>query len=348
MAKVVLLSFAVAISVFAPLVPPASALALEWGPGIRALENKVSVVTGGTRGIGRGIALGLGEQGATVYVTGRTESELIKTAEEVTSRGGKGIAVVVDHTDTEQIRALFGKIEEEQGRLDILVNNCFSAVRGLFGEAPKKYWERDLDWWDTVNSAGLRSHYIASQIATPLMLKTAEENDGSSDSDPGLIVIVSSWGGVIPIFDAAYGVGKAAKDRMAGDLANDLKGKPLNVVSIYPGAVLTEVVAETIVNNEEASPEYKHSFAQGESTIFQGRAVAALARDPKGTSKNRNGNIVITADLGEELGFTEEDGSRPLSLRSIKYVVKDTPIGRFVPRFVKVPKWVLALVASRF
>jgi len=339
-----LLLLVLVISIIA-LLAPVRGLVLDWGPGVRALENKVSVVTGGTRGIGKGIALGLGEQGATVYVTGRTESELIKTAEEVTSRGGKGIAVVVDHTDTEQIRALFGKIEKEQGRLDILVNNCFSAVRGLFEESPKKYWERNLDWWDEVNSAGLRSHYIASQIATPLMLKTAED---LSDPDPGLIVIVSSWGGIIPIFDAAYGVGKAAKDRLAGDLANDLKGKPLNVVSIYPGAVLTEVVAETIVNNEEASAESKKSFAQSESTIFQGRAVAALARDPKGTSKNRNGKIVITADLGEELGFTEEDGTRPLSLRSIKYFIKDTPIGRFVPRFVKVPKWVLALVASRF
>jgi len=344
MSKVTFLGLA-AVGVFISYyVTSTSGMVLDWGPDVRALKNKVCVVTGATRGIGRGIALGLGEQGATVYVTGRTESDLRKTADEVTSKGGKGIPVVVDHTDTDQIRALFAQVEKEQGKLHILVNNCFSAVGGIFSELNTKYWDRDLDWWDTVNSAGLRSHYIASQIATPLLLKTAEE-DGAPE--PGLIVIVSSWGGALPLFDAAYGIGKAAKDRMAGDLANDLQGRPLHVVSLWPGAVLTETIDELVVTNAGATDEARAAFAQGESTLFQGRAVAALARDPQGTGR-RNGKIVMTADLGEELGFAEDDGTRPMTFRTVKFLAKDTPLFPLIPRFVKVPRWCIALFASRF
>lgn len=318
---------------------------LDWGPNVKALEGRVCVVTGATRGIGKGIALGLGEQGAIVYVTGRTKKDLIKTSDEITAKGGRGIPVVADHTDQKQIVSLFERVEKEQGRLDVLVNNCFSAVNGIFGDHSKKYWERDLGWWDTVNSAGLRGHYIASQLATPLMLKTAQQQD---QGDPGLIVIVSSWGGLLPLFDAAYGIGKAAKDRMAADLANDLKGKPINVVSLWPGAVKTENIQEQVLDNDGQSDANKMLFSQTESTLFQGRAVAALVRDPKGTAKKRNGKIVMTADLGEELGFTEEDGTKPMTFRTFKFHAQGTILERFIPRFLKAPKWVLTLVGSRF
>lgn len=181
---------------------------MQWQLASGKLAGKVCLVTGAARGIGRGIALGLGEQGATVYVTGRTESNLLATAEEVQKRGGKAVAVVCDHNKDDEIQRLFDQIRKDEGKLNVLVNNCFPAAQKLFETSDKKFWEKGPGWWDLVNTAGLRSHYIASQLAVPMMMPEADAGDVA------LIVTVSSFGGIGKyIFDVAYGVGKSAKVR---------------------------------------------------------------------------------------------------------------------------------------
>ena len=171
-----------------------------------SLSGKVAVVTGASRGIGKGIALGLAEAGATVYVTGRTVKEgsaplpgtIGATAEEVDRLGGKGIAVQVDHADDAQIEALFKQVKREQGGLDILVNNVFKVPDNPVWQGD--FWTHPVSIWDDMVGIGLRAHYVASRFAVPLMLGQRE---------PGLIVNVSSRGAAGYTFSVAYGVGKA-------------------------------------------------------------------------------------------------------------------------------------------
>jgi dehydrogenase/reductase SDR family protein 1 len=178
------------------------------------LAGKVAVVTGASRGVGRGIALGLGEAGATVYVTGRTVEEgaahwpgtIGATAEAVSALGGRGIAVRCDHRDDAAIAALFAQVEAEQGRLDVLVNNVYS-IPGLETPGGVPFWELPLDVWDHIHTVGLRAHFVASRCAAPRMIA-----QGS-----GLIVNVSSAGGARYLFNVAYGAAKAALERLAAD-----------------------------------------------------------------------------------------------------------------------------------
>ena len=267
-----------------------------------SLAGKVVCVTGGSRGIGRGIALGLAEHGATVYVTGRsmddasvTESELGGTVRsvcaEIDALGGRGIPMKVDHADDSQVADLFRDIEAQAGRLDILVNNAFqvpcnprtgkSETEFLF----RNYWEQPGWFWDQVINVGLRSHYIASCYATPLMLRTAaqfycadtnvrdddiNDNRGSDGRSPPLpsirpqqqkrplIAHVSSFGGASYSFNVAYGVGKAGVDRMAKDMHIELEKHHASQVqqqrshpavaciSLYPGIVRTERMREIL------------------------------------------------------------------------------------------------------
>jgi NAD(P)-dependent dehydrogenase (short-subunit alcohol dehydrogenase family) len=195
------------------------------------LKGKVALVTGASRGIGKGIAIGLGEAGALVYITGRSVNQsnsmdsisgsLLETKVAVEKAGGICIAVPVDHSDDEQIKSLFEKIDREQnGQLDLLVNNAYGGVRSLIDAKGKPFWEADLSLWDTCNQVGLRSHYVASHFAAKMMTLRKQ----------GLIVTISSWGGLAPIFGVAYGTGKSACDRLAAEMAVELK--PFNVASI--------------------------------------------------------------------------------------------------------------------
>ncbi|CBN79900.1 oxidoreductase, short chain dehydrogenase/reductase family [Ectocarpus siliculosus] len=164
------------------------------------LRGKVAVVTGSSRGIGKGIAVTLGQRGCTVYVTGRsvggntTDKEiggsLEETAAEIEAAGGKGIPVACDHAKDEQVKALFEKVESEQGRLDILVNNAFALGPG--DQLQAKFWTQGADAWDSLITVGLRSHYVASCFAAPLMIKSVKDRGGK----PGLIACVSSFGGL--------------------------------------------------------------------------------------------------------------------------------------------------------
>ncbi len=269
----------------------------------------VAVVTGASRGIGKGIALELGAAGATVYVTGRTvepgalPGTVGQTAAEIDALGGTGVAVACDHHDDAQVAALFERVSAEQGRLDVLVNNVYSAP-DLVPWLDKKYWELPIEAWDQVIDIGTRSHYVASVLATPLMLTGGR----------GLIVNVSSSGAVTYAHNVVYGVGKAAVDKMTADMAVDLEGTGVSVVSLWPGLVRTELLDmaaqtegdETFI---ELPGEGRFDLSGAESPRFLGRAVVALLGDA--AVAQRSGRAFTSAGLARELGFTDVDGRIP-------------------------------------
>uniref|UniRef100_A0AC34RI57 Dehydrogenase/reductase SDR family member 1 n=1 Tax=Panagrolaimus sp. JU765 TaxID=591449 RepID=A0AC34RI57_9BILA len=281
-----------------------------------SLKGKVAIVTGASRGIGKGIALQLGEAGATVYITGRKPenyddgtklfkfSTLEETAQEITKRGGKGIAKYVDHSDAKSVKEFFDQVEKEQnGKLDILVNNAYAAVPYIFGNVTKKFYELEPEYtWDIINNVGLRNNYIAATYATRIFLKQKS----------GFIVFISSVGGKSFLFNTAYGVGKAANDRLAADLGAELRGTGISVVSLWPGAVKTEIVEQAVLKNEKGVDETsKKLFNQGESIEFPGKAIVALANDPELTKFS--GKIFNTATLAKKYNLHDLDGSQPLA-----------------------------------
>jgi dehydrogenase/reductase SDR family protein 1 len=275
---------------------------------VTALDGKVALVTGASRGVGKGIALALGEAGAKVYVTGRTVAggesttslagTIDETAAEVSTRGGEGIAVRCDHARDDDVRELFARIEREAGHLDVLVNNAwggyelFHEGRGREFEAP--FWEQDLSIWDGMFTPGVRSQYASTTFAVPLMLESG-----------GLIVNTSSFAGVSRKENPALGTAKAATDRLSLLMAEALRDHSIAVVSLYPGLVRTE----GIIKWEEYI-----DLSNSESPRFVGRAVVALAGDPD--VMERTGTVQVVSELAEELGFTDEDGARPQSLRA--------------------------------
>jgi len=312
------------------------------------LRGQVALVTGASRGIGRGIALQLGEAGATVYVTGREPKKsdsqansnlptLEKTAQEISERGGKGIAAYCDHSNSDDIKRLFDRIQSEQnGQLDILVNNAYSAVNVITDNTGKKFWELEPSVWDDVNNVGLRNHYICSVYAARMMVPRKS----------GLIVVVSSVGGLRYLFNVAYGVGKAACDRLAADIAQEMRRSNITAISLWPGAVRTELITQKMDSGFESN--LKDVFAEGETTEYSGRAVVHFANDKNRIQKT--GKILVTADLGDEYGFTDIDGRRPPSLRSLKQLLK---IGRWertawwIPSWIKLPGWMISASTSK-
>jgi len=270
------------------------------------LRDRIVVVTGASRGAGKGIALALGATGAKVYVTGRTRREgdaplpgtVEATANAVTAAGGKGIAVYCDHRDESQVRQLFDRVAVEQGRLDILVNNATSLHDSLTATGP--FWEKPLaltELWEV----GMRSHYTAAWYAAPLLLANGE----------GLIVNTSSFGGRIYMHGPAYGAGKAAVDKMSHDMAVDFRKHNVAVVSIWMGLLLTERTRRVF----DAEPDkYAALAATAETPEFTGRVIDALARDPQLMEKS--GRVLIGAELGQEYGLTDTNGRPPTSHRA--------------------------------
>lgn len=281
------------------------------------LAGKIALVTGGSRGVGRGIAVGLGEAGATVYVTGRTSAgaggsprpgTVEHAALAVDTAGGRGIPVRCDHADDAQIAALFERIARESGRLDVLVNNVYSGVADIADGVARRFWELDPDAWDRMNHVGLRAHYVAAVHAARLMVPRRT----------GLIVQVSSFGSISYLFHLAYGVGKAAVDRMTADMAFELKSEGIAVVSLWPGMVRTELTEDLL---RDASSGYRKVFdAYGESPLVAGRAVAGLASDPH--VLRRTGRVVIAAEAPRRYGVRDERGRRPWSPRSLRTLAK--------------------------
>ena len=261
---------------------------------MKTLAGQIAVVTGASRGIGKGIALALGDAGATVYVTGRTTAAgqaklpgtIGETAERVTKRGGRGIAVACDHADDAQIKRLFERVADETGgRLDVLVNNVYKIPDPpVWGGG---FWEYPVSIWDDQVGIGLRSHYVASVYGAPMMVRAKR----------GLIVNISSPAGGQYIFSASYGVGKAGMDRLAKDMAHELKPHGVAAVSLWPGAVKTEFVLE-------AAKAGNMDISKAESPIFTGRAVTALASDPDLMTKS--GRVLIVAELAKEYGFRDD------------------------------------------
>ncbi|XP_022100921.1 dehydrogenase/reductase SDR family member 1-like [Acanthaster planci] len=318
----------------------------------KQLSGKVCLVTGASRGIGKGIALQLGEAGATVYITGRTlnpnddrafPGSLRETAEEVEERGGKCVPVQCDHSDDEQVKSLFERISREQnGRLDLLVNNAFAGGKTLFESRDKKFWETPPTLWDDVTVVGLRSYYIAAWHAAQLMIPAKQ----------GLIVNISSIGGLHYFINVPYSVGKVACDRMATDCALELRTHNVACVSLWPGIVKTESLMDMMASIPEAAKKDEQAMVDrvesGESLEFSGKAVAHLASDPNIMKKS--GRILQSAELAEEYGFTDVDGQPPLNWRRLKTACAmsgHTWVAALIPGFIKIPFWLIAAANSK-
>jgi NAD(P)-dependent dehydrogenase (short-subunit alcohol dehydrogenase family) len=271
-----------------------------------ALQGQVAIVTGASRGIGKGIALELGAAGATVFVTGRSTSEddhplpgtIGATAQEIDAlgadSGGRGIAVALDHRDDAAVEALFDRVLAEHGHLDVLVNNAFIVTDQLTSGLP--FWEADLSNWDDMIDVGTRSAYVASVFAARVMVK----------AHAGLIVNVSSSGAEEYAWQVAYGVGKCALDRITADTAHELAPHGVSVVSVWPGFVRTERID---VGAAMGLLPASLDLSTSESPRFMGRAVVALATDPD--VARWSGMAVAARDLADEYGFTDVDGKLP-------------------------------------
>lgn len=318
------------------------------------LKGKVALVTGATRGIGKGIAIGLGEAGATVYITGRSleraqvlqevAGSLQETQLAVEEVGGICIPVQVDHSDDEQVRLLFERIQaEQQGQLDLLVNNVFSGVQAIRDAYGKPFWQSEPTLWDEVNNVGLRSHYITSVFAARMMSKQKQ----------GIIFTISSWGSMSYIFGAAYGAGKAASDRLAADLAVELRPDNIASISLWPGIVGTEHLTNFAQQMDQS--DTKVNFSDGynwETPLLTGRAIAALAGEPN--IMKSTGKVQIVAEVAEKYNLVDQNGdrgaypqgNRPVSLRSLRFLIPFTfPALRqyawLIPN-IKIP-WILLL-----
>ena len=220
-----------------------------------ALAGRICVVTGASKGIGRGIAVQLGQAGATVYITGRSVDKLQECAQEIEKRGGKAVPVAVDHSKDDEVKDLFERIKtENNGRLDVLVNNAYAGVDMISRNAGKKFWVEDpIDQWDCINGVGLRNHFICTTYAARMMVERKD----------GLIVNVSSFGGLRYLFNVCYGIGKAAKDRMAADCAHELRKSNVTMISLWPGPVKTEYIQENILKADAGTNPKKIMLKYG-------------------------------------------------------------------------------------
>jgi NAD(P)-dependent dehydrogenase (short-subunit alcohol dehydrogenase family) len=258
------------------------------------LSGKVAVVTGASRGVGAGIAEGLAEAGATVYLTGRTETDaeppeagtLQATARQVEGLGGKAVAVALDHRDDVAVERLFTRIEAEAGRLDLLVNNVFQIPDPPAWEG--SFWKHPLSVWDDQCGVGLRGYYVASAFAARLMVERGS----------GLIVNISSRGGREYQFSTAYGVSKAGAERMAEDMARELAVHGVASLALAPGPVRTAFMREAL---DAGVVDFDRAKLQ--SPRFVGRCIAALAMDPDIMEKS--GGRYRIEELAREYRFTD-------------------------------------------
>lgn len=277
-------------------------------------DKKVAIVTGASRGAGRGIAIALGRHGCTVYVTGRSEKAgdatmpgtIYETAEAVTAAGGTGVAVRVDHSDDAQSKALIERVLQAEGRIDILVNNAAAIYDEL--TTPGNFWEKPLKLADLMD-VGLRSSYVASYYAAPAMVERGQ----------GLIVFTSASGAAHYVYGPAYGAHKAGLDKFAHDMSVDLREHNVAAVSIWMGAVLTERLRAIIDSDRE-----KYGYLEGhcETPEFTGHVIWALYNDPK--LMRQSGQTAIGAELAVKYGVTDEGGRRPSSYRDTHQVTPFT------------------------
>ena len=274
-----------------------------------SLSGKVAVITGASRGIGKGIALALAAEGATVYVTGRTVTPgsyplpgtVGETAAECDRRGGKGIAVQVDHAKDDQVAALFEQVRREQGRLDILVNNAFALPEDL--TEPKGFWEKPLSNLDMFD-VGVRSNFVAAWHAAQMMVPQKS----------GLIVEISGYTGVSYTYGVIFGTCKSAVDRMARDMAIELKPHNVASISLWQGLTMTERAQRNLANIPGLKGGAATKLEDSCSPEHPGRVIAALATDPD--VMRHSGGTFITAELAQTYGVTDIDGRVIPSLRA--------------------------------
>jgi NAD(P)-dependent dehydrogenase (short-subunit alcohol dehydrogenase family) len=279
------------------------------------LEGKVALVAGATRGAGRGTAVALGEAGATVYCTGRSTRErrseydrpetIEETAELVSAAGGTGIAVQVDHLVPAEVAALVERIDAEQGRLDVLVNDIWGAEQ-LF-DWNKPLWEHDLGNGLRLLRLAVDTHLITSHFALPLLIRepgglVIEMTDGTREYNEANYRV-----------SAFYDLAKSSVLRLAFAQAEELAPHGCTAVALTPGWLRSEMMLEiygvTEDNWRDGAKVNPHFAAISESPRFVGRAVAALAADPE--LQARNGGSFSSGGLAREYGFTDLDGSRP-------------------------------------
>ena len=283
----------------------------------RPLQGRVAVVTGGSRGAGRGIALELGAAGATVFVTGRSTREqpaaaygqllalsgmarvpgcIEDTAEEVTRLGGQGIAIRCDHTREDEVAALFTRVQQAQGRLDLLVNNAWGGHESFDGVFDAPFWKHPLAHWDAMFDHGVRNHLLSSRCAAPMLVQQGH----------GLIVTTTFWDrGRYMRGNLFYDLAKASMTRLAFGLAEELRPHGVASVALSPGWMRTEWVLAGHQTDEQHWRE-RPALAGTESPRYLGRAVVALAADPQIMGKS--GQVFRVGDLAREYGFTDIDG----------------------------------------
>jgi len=364
--------------------------------------GRVAVVTGASRGIGRGIAIELGNAGYTVYCLGRSTRTSTKSnsnsntntntdgqqqveqiaqtpyqrpvadnleltvesvAEEVTNRGGIGIAIPCDLSQDGVIEdILLNKIGSHNNdnnssngtpsnRLDLLVCSAYTTPpTGIRGE----FWKQDLDMWDYVNGVGLRQVYAACRAAAPIMIETAaatDKNTNSKQSPPPLICLVSSFGGKSYTFNVAYGVGKAAIDRLSVDMSYQLSKYGVATTTLYPGLVKTEANLQMVVDGIWDDQSGGLDLSKGETPSFSGKGVVKLTELSYDKMMDRSGNVEVVAELADEFQFNDSNGQRPPSIRSLQYLLPNFVFptiekqngGKPVPDWIKnnIPNYLL-------
>jgi NAD(P)-dependent dehydrogenase (short-subunit alcohol dehydrogenase family) len=252
------------------------------------LKGRVALVTGASRGVGRGVAVGLAHAGATVFATGRTITQTEFDAE-INS-------IACDHTDDQAVEAAFRRVEAFAGRLDILVNVAWGGYERMVENGEFTYiapfWKQPLWRWDAMMTTGVRAAFVASQHAARLMVPARS----------GLIVNISFWAAQKYLGNTLYGIAKAATDKMTSDMAHELRSHGVTTVSLYPGLVRTEAVLAAKC----------FDLSNSESPEFIGRVIAALATDPNVSS--RNGAVLVAAAVALEYGVADVDGRRPRPL----------------------------------
>lgn len=339
------------------------------------LKGRNVVITGATRGIGRGLAIGFGAQGANVYITGRTKGpgpgSLEEVAKLVREAGGNCDYFVIDHNDDKQIEYLFDQLASrfaaDGSKLDFFVNNAYSAVAFLMDSIDVPFWKKNVgspsvpdptsnpgECWDFINGVGLRNNYVCATRAVRMMEPHAS----------GLIVNITSWAGMVTLFDPVYSIGKEAVDRMAAEIALAAP-EGVKCIAFCPGFVSTEELLAAATKAEELAIEEGRDPRgetlpkwNAESPLFIGRVLAALVSD-KGEHllPRMNGKVVIAAEVADILDINDENGFRALSFRSIRFNLMtmmpfliESPLHRIVPRTLHAPwpfvRWLTA--ASRF
>jgi NAD(P)-dependent dehydrogenase (short-subunit alcohol dehydrogenase family) len=283
-----------------------------------SLKDRIAIVTGASRGAGRGIAVELGAAGATVYVTGRSTrsaspavyagfldraglprmpGSIDETAGEVTAAGGRGIPVRCDHGDPAQVRELVARVEREHGRLDLLVNNAWGGHETFtLASLDAPFWEQPLEHWESMFDHGVRNHLVTSHVAAPLFVRQKR----------GLIVTTTFWDrGRYLKGNLFYDLAKAAMNRLAFGIAEELRPHGVTSLALAPGWMRTELVLAGMKADERNWRDHP-ALARTESPRYLGRAVAALAADPRVGEKS--GTVQLVGELALEYGFTDVDG----------------------------------------